>query len=92
MKKGWRGGGSRDGVVGIATRYGLEDPGIVSRCGRDFPQLSRPSQPPVKWVPGLSRSKGGRGVVSTTHPHLVPMFTKKSRALPLFSLRGLHGL
>ena len=62
----------RDDAVGIATRYGLEGPGIESRWGRDFPHLSRPAprptQPPVQWVPGLSRGKGGRGVVLTTHP------------------------
>jgi hypothetical protein len=40
-------------VVGIATAYGLDDPGIESRWGRDFPHLSRPAlrptQPPVQW-------------------------------------------
>jgi hypothetical protein len=45
--------------VGIATGYGLDDPGIDSRWGRDFPHLSRqglgPNQPPVQWVPGLSQ-------------------------------------
>jgi hypothetical protein len=49
----------RDSVVGIATCYGLEGPGIESRWGRDFPQLSRPApgpaQPPIQWVPGLCR-------------------------------------
>jgi len=27
----------RDSSVGIATRYGLDGPGIESRLGRDFP-------------------------------------------------------
>jgi hypothetical protein len=31
---------SRDSAVGIATRYGLDGPGIQSRWGRDFPHLS----------------------------------------------------
>ena len=45
--------------AGIATRYGLDGPGIESRWGRDFPHPSRPAlgptQPPVQWLPGLSR-------------------------------------
>jgi hypothetical protein len=48
-------------VVGIATGYGLDGPGIESRWGRDFPQLSRQAlettQPPVQWVEDLSRGK-----------------------------------
>jgi hypothetical protein len=64
-------------VVGIATAYGLDGPGIESRWGRDFPHLSRPAlrptQPPVQWVPGLSRGvRCGRGVTLTPHPFLVP--------------------
>jgi hypothetical protein len=47
----------RDSVVGIATRYRLDGPGIESWWGRDFlhpyRSLVEPTQPPVKWVPGL---------------------------------------
>jgi hypothetical protein len=39
-------------VVGIATADGLDDPGIESRCRRDFPHLSRSAlrstHPPVQ--------------------------------------------
>ena len=51
--------GGRDSAVNIATRYGLEGPGIKSLWGRDFSHLSRPAlgptQPPIQWAPGLSR-------------------------------------
>jgi len=67
--------------------YGLDGPGIESWWGRDFPHLSRPAlgptQPPVQWVPGLSRGvKSGRGMILTPHPHLVP-WSRKGRAIPL---------
>jgi hypothetical protein len=47
--------------VGIATVYGLDDPGIESWWGRYFPNLCRPAlesnQIPVKCVPVLSGGK-----------------------------------
>ena len=57
--------------------------------GGDFPHLSRPAprptQPPVQWAPGLSRGKGGRGVVLTTHPYLVCRGSRKRVELYLCS-------
>jgi len=42
------------GIVGIATCYGLDGPGIESQCARDFPHPSkpapRPTQPPIQCV------------------------------------------
>jgi hypothetical protein len=53
--------------VDIATGYGLDDPGIESRWGRDFPHLSRPALGTnctmcAGSYPGL---KSGRGVALT---------------------------
>jgi len=69
-------------VVGIATGYGLDGPGIESRWGRDFLHLSRPAlgptQPPVQWIPCLSPGvKSGRGVTLIPHPLLVPLVIKE---------------
>jgi hypothetical protein len=45
---------ARDSVVGLATRYGLDDPGIESRWRRDLrTRPDRPwghNQPPIQWV------------------------------------------
>ena len=75
--------------VGIATDYGLDGPGS-NPGGDEIFRPSRPAlgstQPPVKWVPGLSRGvKCRRDVLLTTHPLLVPR-SWKSRAIPLPTL------
>jgi hypothetical protein len=73
---------SRDSSVVIATRYGLESPGIESRWAeifRTYPDRLR--DPPsllynrYRVFPG---SKGGRGVMLTTHPLLMPRLRKTS--------------
>ena len=51
----------RDSWVGVMTRYGPDGPRFESQWGRDFSHPSRPAlrptQPPIQWVPGLSRGK-----------------------------------
>jgi hypothetical protein len=55
-------------IVSIATRYGLDGPGIESWLGRDFPHPSRldlgPTQTPIQWVPGSFQGvkRPGHGV------------------------------
>ena len=87
--------GSRDSVVSIATRYGLEGPGIESRWGeifRTYPDRLR--GPPSLLYNGyrvFPGGKDGRGVMLTTHPLLVPRL-RKSWAIPPLTLWVLLGL
>jgi hypothetical protein len=89
----WR--GSRDSVAGITTRYGLEVPGTEFRWGeifRTYPNRLR--GPPSLLYNGYRvflGSKGGRGVMLTTQPLLVPRL-RKSWALPPLTLWVLLGL
>jgi hypothetical protein len=81
-------------VVGIATGYGLDGPGIEYWWEGDFPHLSRPAmgstQPPVQWVPGV---KSGWIVTPTPHPLLGTRSLRHERVeLYLYSPYGLYGL
>jgi hypothetical protein len=75
--------------VGGLVVNGVDGPGIESQWGRDFPHLCRPalgrSQPPVQWVPGLSRGLKRPGRDADPHPLLVP-WSRKGRAIPLLPL------
>jgi hypothetical protein len=52
-----------------------------------------PTQPPVQWVPGVLSPglKRGRGVMLTTHPHLVPR-SWMSRSYTSSPPKRLHGV
>ena len=71
----------RGSSVGIATRFGLDDPGIETQWGRDFPHASRPAlgpnQPPTQLVPGLSQGFSDGGMALTTHLQLAPRLKKR---------------
>jgi hypothetical protein len=72
---------SQDNVVGIATHYGLDGPGIESQWGPEFLYLSRlavsPAQLPIQWILGLSLGYSGWRMVLTTHPHRAPRLKKE---------------
>ena len=57
--------------------------------GGDFPHLSGsalgPTQPPVQWVPGLSRGKQRPGRDADPSPLLLP-WPRKGRSIPLLPL------
>ena len=56
----------QDSVVGIATRYRLDGPGIESQCGGEFPHPSRPALRPTllhtQCVLGLFPGDVGHGI------------------------------
>jgi len=77
-------------VVGIATGFGLDGPGIESRWrARFFPPVQTgPGAHPASCTIGAGPFPGvkdGRGVTLTPHPLLVP-WSRKGRAIPLLPL------
>ena len=78
--------------VGIATELQAGRSGIESRRGRDFPPIQTgPGVPPSLLHNGYRvfvGGRGGRSVGLTHHPHLVPKFLEKSRAIPLLTQRA----
>ena len=82
---------SRNSPVSIATRYGLNGPGIESPCRRDIPRPSKPAlgptRPPIQRVPGLSR--GYSDLKWRWPPILSSAEVKEKVKLHLYSLSGL---
>ena len=85
--------GGRGSPVGIATRYGLDTPGIESRWGARFsvPIQTGPGAHPASCTvvtgsfPGLKRLGSG----ADPHPHLQCWGLKLGRSIPLPALRAL---
>jgi hypothetical protein len=84
-----------DFIHGIGQWYGLEGPGIESRWAeifRTYPdRLWGPPSLLYNWYRLFPGGKGGRGVMLTTHPLLVPRL-RKSWAIPPLTLWVLLGL
>ena len=80
--------------VGIATDYGLDEPGSNPGGDEIFRSSDRPWSPPsflyngYRVFPGV---KCSRGVLLTTHPLLVPR-SWKSRSIHLPTLWATPGL
>jgi len=77
------------------TGYGLDGPGIESRCGRDFPHLSRPAlgptHPPVQWVRVFPEGKERPGRDADFPPHSSAVGHERVE-LYLYSPYGPYGL
>jgi len=68
--------------IHLWIRYGLDGPGIESRCGARFsaPFQAGPGAHPASYTIGtgtLPGVKRGRGVALTTHPNLAPRLKKE---------------
>jgi hypothetical protein len=89
----WRNVG-QDSVGGLATRYGLDSPGIESWWGRHFPHPYRPTLGPTSLLcnaygvsfPGWS----GCSAALTTDAHIAPMLKKEKCTCTLSSCTLVH--
>ena len=72
---------NRDSAVGIATRYGLDGPGIESRWRVRFsaPVQTGPVAHPASCRMGIESFPGVKrpGMALTTHPHPAPKLKKE---------------
>ena len=86
----------RDTLVGIATRYGLEGPGIESRWGAKFssPVHTGPGGRPILLYNGhrVSFREVKRPESVADHPPPSCVDTKETAALYFYAPLGLHGL
>jgi hypothetical protein len=90
---------SRGSSVSIVTDYGLTTAVRSPTEADDFILVSAsrsalgPTQPPVQWVPGVLSLgvKRCRGVMLTTHLHLVPRL-RMSRGYTVSPPKRLHGV
>ena len=80
-------------IVGIATGYGLDDPGSNSGQARfSAPVQTGPGAHPASYMMGTGSFPGvksGRGVTLTPHPLLV-LWSLKGRAIPLLPLWAIR--
>jgi len=86
--------GGRDSSVGIATRYGLDGPGIESRWARfSAPVQTGPGAHPVTYIIGTGLFPGVKrpGPRVDHPPYLVPRLKKEwsYNFTPPLGLRGL---
>jgi hypothetical protein len=81
-----------DSSVGIATRYGMNGPGIESRWRQDLPHPSISTlgltQPLIQWVPGLLPEVKRQGHGGDHPPHLASRFSN-SRVILVLHLWAL---
>jgi hypothetical protein len=76
----------RDSSIGVATRYGLDDPGIESRlvAGKFSASVQTgPGAQPASYVMGTGSFPGvKRPGRSIDHPHHLRQAERKSKAIP----------